>query len=647
MDRLAAEAVLLKNYYVLPVCSPTRTSIMSGMYPMRYGLQHQVIWSGAPAGLPTNITTLADHLTSAGFKTHAIGKWHAGYYSWQHSPTFRGFDSFLGYYGGGEGYFSHSAGSGSEAPGPKLSSGFDFRLDERRRCGAGCSQVLWSLNGSTCPAFATNPSCTEKYSTHVFTERAVSVIQSHANLSQPIFVYLAFQAVHAPDQVPQTYRDRYAGAIHTEKRITFGGMISAADDGIGNVSNALAARGMDKRLVTIVTTDNGGPSDQGPGTRCPKMSYCTGTGTSNWPLRGGKHTLWEGGVRGTALIHSRSLLPLTKPVNFSSLMHVSDWLPTIRALVSSGGDSGPVYRPSASSAVGSASNGWKLDGVSQWDAILAAAAGGGKEEAQSKAPPPRDEVLIFWDPKPIDFDGDIGDAPKSAIRVGPYKLILGPPGCPSSKIPPYTTGSSVMAGAATATAANRPTVQCQAAMNQWCNNATNVPGVHPHNMTHWIEDCGAPPYPAGYFIAEPAAAPSTVQREGVVWRCVHKGPDNVFADRDSCYATRDSELRRVWCDCDAQACRSPAPAPSGPDDPPVGPGDCVRDAGNSTRLYNVEDDPGEDHELSQALPAKVAELSARIAQLAREMPPPHYPDNDPAADPTLHGGAWTPWVVVT
>ena len=66
---------------------------------MRYGLQHQVIWSGAPAGLPTNITTLADHLSAGGYATHAIGKWHAGYYSWDHTPTFRGFDSYLGYYG--------------------------------------------------------------------------------------------------------------------------------------------------------------------------------------------------------------------------------------------------------------------------------------------------------------------------------------------------------------------------------------------------------------------------------------------------------------------------------------------------------------------------------------------------------------------
>ena len=83
--------------------------------------------------------------------------------------------------------------------------------------------------------------------------------------------------------------------------------------------------------------------------------------------------------------------------------------------------------------------------------------------------------------------------------------------------------------------------------------------------------------------------------------------------------------------------------PDRSDDPPVGAGNCVRDLGNSTRLYNVEIDPGEEHDLSSSMPAKVTELAQRIAQLASEMPPPHYPDNDPAANPTLHDGAWTPW----
>ena len=158
---------------------------------MRFGLQHQVLWSGTPTGLPLNITTMAEHLTTAGYATHAIGKWHMGFYTWDFTPTFRGFQSYLGYYGGGEGYFSHSAGAGSESPGPyggERLHGYDFRLEEGRRCGAGCSQVLWSLNGSSCSAFGSCPAhggggggsspqgCVDKYSTIVFSERAVEVI---------------------------------------------------------------------------------------------------------------------------------------------------------------------------------------------------------------------------------------------------------------------------------------------------------------------------------------------------------------------------------------------------------------------------------------------------------------------------------------
>ena len=82
----------------------------------------------------------------------------------------------MGYYGGGEGYFSHESGAGSEAPGPKLSNGYDFRLDDKRHCGAGCSQVLRVLNGSTCSAFADSQTCVEKYSTIVFAGRAGALI---------------------------------------------------------------------------------------------------------------------------------------------------------------------------------------------------------------------------------------------------------------------------------------------------------------------------------------------------------------------------------------------------------------------------------------------------------------------------------------
>lgn len=94
--------------------------------------------------------------------------------------------------------------------------------------------------------------------------------------------------VHAPDEVPDSYINGTAcKSIHTAKRRTFCGMLNAADEGIGNVSEALAGRGLARNLITVITTDNGGPNDQGPHTSCPRLSYCSGTGTSNWPLRGG------------------------------------------------------------------------------------------------------------------------------------------------------------------------------------------------------------------------------------------------------------------------------------------------------------------------------------------------------------------------
>jgi arylsulfatase A-like enzyme len=95
-------------------------------------------------------------------------------------------------------------------------------------------------------------------------------------------------------------------------------------------------------------------------------------------------------------------------VNFTSLMHVSDWLPTILSATLL-----PIPEMD-----------YQLDGVSQWDAIVSTSKGVVTEGR-------RQEVLIFWDPLPIAFNGNVGDAPKSAIRVDQYKLILGPPGCVS------------------------------------------------------------------------------------------------------------------------------------------------------------------------------------------------------------------------
>jgi len=154
--------------------------------------------------------------------------------------------------------------------------------------------------------------------------------------------------VHAPAEVPASYRDAYNATIEDPKRRTFAGMLSCMDEGIGNVTKALRAKHMLDNSVVVFTTDNGGPISTSPG-----GDYA---GSNNFPLRGGKHTIWEGGTRGTAVawagastgLLDTSLRGRTTP----QLMHGADWLPTFCALA--GADCSAL----------------PLDGVSQVDTLF-------------------------------------------------------------------------------------------------------------------------------------------------------------------------------------------------------------------------------------------------------------------------------------
>ncbi len=153
-----------------------------------------------------------------------------GMYTWGMTPTFRGFDSFVGFYTGGEDYFEHTA-----------QGAYDFRRDMAPNCGLNCSQVAWQDKGT--------------YSTTVFAEAAVRVVGAHDASKQPLFLYLAFQGVHAPAQVPARYRDAYNSTISDPKRRTFAGMLSAVDEGIGNVTAALKQKGMLDDTLVVFTSE--------------------------------------------------------------------------------------------------------------------------------------------------------------------------------------------------------------------------------------------------------------------------------------------------------------------------------------------------------------------------------------------------------
>merc|ERR1712137_1116095 len=224
--------------------------------------------------------------------------------TWQHTPTFRGFDSYVGFYTGGEDYFQHTTGGK-----------YDLRRDMQPDCGAGCSKLAYEGDAG-------------RYSAELFSDEAIRVIEEHDASEAPLFLYLAFQSVHSPRQVPSSYVDPYVGVISDGVRRNFAGMVSCMDEGIGNVTKALDAKGMLENSVIIFSTDNGGPTPDTPG-----GDYA---GSSNYPLRGGKHSIWEGGTRGVGAIWAGSNTGLIADGRRGStvqhLMHAVDWMPTFCAL---------------------------------------------------------------------------------------------------------------------------------------------------------------------------------------------------------------------------------------------------------------------------------------------------------------------------
>jgi arylsulfatase A-like enzyme len=194
-------------YYVQPLCTPTRGAIMTGRYPSHTGLGPDVIHQQQPFAMPKREVFVSELLHKAGYATAAVGKWHLGLCDERYTPTFRGFDSFLGFLGGGEDYFSHTmATMASGKTHAKKWQGIDFRN------GSGVSVLPPPCNDShgSSAGHSTGPAAA--YSSVVFSEEVARLARHHASsapASQPLFVYLPFQSVHEPHQAPQSYLDRY------------------------------------------------------------------------------------------------------------------------------------------------------------------------------------------------------------------------------------------------------------------------------------------------------------------------------------------------------------------------------------------------------------------------------------------------------
>ncbi|GFO17744.1 arylsulfatase b [Plakobranchus ocellatus] len=354
MDRLAAEGVKLENYYVQPMCAPTRSQLLTGRYQIHTGLQHDNIEVCQPTGLPLDNPTLADKLKEAGYSTQMVGKWHLGYFKSEYMPHNRGFDYFYGMLLGHANHYNHKHNYRKK---PYI----DLRENDR---------IVRNETGH--------------YSTHLFTKKAVDIVKAH-DKAKPLFLYLSYQAVHGPIQVPESYKTPY-GHIMNKKRKAYAGMVSAMDEGVGMLENALKQEGMWNNTVLVFSSDNGG-----------RVKF----GSSNYPLRGEKHSLWEGGVKSIGFV-SGGLVKRKGAVS-KDLMHVSDWFPTLVNLA------------------GGNLNGTKpLDGVDQWDAI-------------NEGTPGKRQILLHnIDPlqsrrgRPK-YKNTFDTSIRAALRAGDLKLITGDP----------------------------------------------------------------------------------------------------------------------------------------------------------------------------------------------------------------------------
>lgn len=329
LDRLAKAGAILDQFYVQPVCSPTRAALMTGRYPMRHGLQVGVVRPWAQYGLPLEERTLPQALREGGYETAIVGKWHLGTFQPAYLPLQRGFDHQYGHYNGAIDYFTH-----------ERDGGFDWHRDDLENRDEG-------------------------YSTHLLARESERLIRER-DRSKPLFLYVPFNAVHGPFQVPDDYLKPYASLKGNRQK--YAGMLEAMDEAVGRIVAAIDAEGMRQNTLFVFSSDNGGPSP--------------GTITDNGPLRAGKGTLYEGGTRVVAFATWEGRIPAGSKV--SAPLHMVDWHPTLLKLA---GVSLEQKLP--------------VDGRDAWPAIT------------GKAGSPHEFILLNTAPD------------KGAIRMGDWKLVLG------------------------------------------------------------------------------------------------------------------------------------------------------------------------------------------------------------------------------
>lgn len=288
IDRIGSEGVELDRFYVFPICSPTRTALMTGRSPIRFGIIAPI---GGRQGVPTDEHFLPETFQDAGYQTYMVGKWHLGKMGEAYAPQSRGFDHFYGFRGGVIDYYKHTGSRG---------------LD-------------WQRNGKEIVE--------EGYATELFAAEAVKLLKGR-DKAKPVFLYVPFNAPHSPAQAPEKLIKDYVKQGMDRSAAARAASIDSMDQAIGKILKTLDDEGMTENTLTMFFCDNGaggGRERRGNGNRRGRPGMVEGAG--NAPLKGGKGSVYEGGIRVPAVLRWPSAIKAgTKSEVFIS---VQDLLPTL------------------------------------------------------------------------------------------------------------------------------------------------------------------------------------------------------------------------------------------------------------------------------------------------------------------------------
>lgn len=290
LDRLAEKGFELGQHYVAPVCSPTRTGLLTGRCWSRFGITTPT----NTLALPMDTVTLPRALKSTGYDTCLIGKWHLGSLpKW--GPNHFGFDHSYGSLAGGISPWNHCYKKGPYS-------------------------ITWHRNEK----LIEEPG----HVTDLLTNEAVSWIKSRG--SSPFFLYVPYTAVHLPIKEPDQWLTRVPKSITGDVPRHYAACVMHLDDAVGRIIAALEKAGVRNNTLLVFTSDNGGSTVENNDLKYPDDNCPNGRLTgNNHPLRGRKGDVYEGGTRVPTIV---SWPARVKAGRVNNPVQITDWMPTFCSL---------------------------------------------------------------------------------------------------------------------------------------------------------------------------------------------------------------------------------------------------------------------------------------------------------------------------